>query len=92
MTTHLSYSLDEVPPKFNFIFSNLIGPSLKQMRPWRLLNIECSVLKYRVLPLWPSYIGKRRATFAKEYGINLRCYWELFEEHIRNLRTLGGNM
>jgi len=62
------------------------------MRPWSLLNIEGSVLKFRILPLWPTYIGERRATFAKEYAINLRCYWELFEEQVRNLRTLGGNM
>jgi hypothetical protein len=62
------------------------------MRPWRLLNIEGSILKYTARPLWTSYMGERRATFAKEYGINLRCYWERFEEQVRNLRTLGGNM
>jgi hypothetical protein len=77
-------------PSSTLFFSNLIGPSLK--RPWWLLNIERSVLKYSIHPLGPSYIGKRRATFAEEYGINLRCYWELFEEQVRNLRTLGGNM
>jgi len=31
---------------------------------------------------------ERRTTFAKAYGIEVRCYWELFEEHVRNLRTL----
>jgi hypothetical protein len=30
-----------------------------------------------------------RTTFAKAYGINVRCYWELFEEHVRNLGTLS---
>jgi hypothetical protein len=23
---------------------------------------------------WPSYIGERRTTFAKTYGIKARCY------------------
>jgi hypothetical protein len=32
--------------------------------------------------------GERRTTFAKAYGIEVRCYWELFEEHVRNLGTL----
>jgi hypothetical protein len=33
---------------------------------------------WRVPPLWPTYIGERRTTFAKAYGIKLWCYWELF--------------
>jgi hypothetical protein len=33
-------------------------------------------------------MGERRTTFAKAYGIEERCYWELFEEHVRNLGTL----
>jgi hypothetical protein len=56
------------------------------MRPWRLLNIEYSFLKYRFLPLWP------------EDNICHRI-WEKFEvllgtleEQVRNLRTLGGNV
>jgi hypothetical protein len=28
------------------------------------------------LPLWPTYIGEKRRTFGKEYGIKVRCYWE----------------
>jgi hypothetical protein len=39
-------------------------------------------------PLLPSYIGAKRTTFAKAYGIEVRCYLELFGEHVRNLRTL----
>jgi hypothetical protein len=41
------------------------------------------------------YIGERRTTFAKAYrikakayGIKVRWYWELFEEHVRNLGIL----
>ncbi len=30
----------------------------------------------------------KRTTFAKEYEIKVRCYWELFGEHVRNLGTL----
>jgi hypothetical protein len=37
---------------------------------------------YRISPLWPKYVGERRTTLAKAYGIKVRCYWELF----------GGNM
>jgi len=32
---------------------------------WRLPKIPGSILKYRVPPLWPTYIGERRTTFAK---------------------------
>jgi len=39
-------------------------------------------------PLLPTYIGGRRTTFAKAYGIEVRCYLELFGEHVSNLRTL----
>jgi hypothetical protein len=52
----------------------------KKMKLWRLPKIEVSILKYRVPPLWPTYIGERRTTFAKAFGIKARCYWELFEE------------
>jgi len=50
---------------------------------------EGSILTCRVPPLWPIYVGERRTTFAKAYGINVRCYWELFEEHVRNLGTFS---
>jgi hypothetical protein len=35
------------------------------------------------------YVGERRTTFAKAYEINVRCYWELSEEHVRNFGTLS---
>jgi len=43
-------------------------------------NFKSSNLKYRVPPEWPPpYISERRTTFAKAYGIKVRCcYWELF--------------
>jgi hypothetical protein len=45
-------------------------------------------MKHKILPLWPRYIGEMRITFAKEYGIKVRFYWEFFGEHVRNLGTL----
>jgi hypothetical protein len=71
---------------FNFFFlqqANLIGPSHKKMKLWRLPNIEGSILKYRVPLLWPTYISERRTTFGKAYRIKVRCYGE----HVGN--TLG---
>jgi hypothetical protein len=47
-------------------------------------------LKYRVLPLLPSYIGERRTTSAKAYGINESCYGEHVGEHIGNFKNLMG--
>jgi hypothetical protein len=47
-----------------------------------------SILKYRVPPLRPTYIGERRTTFAKAYGIKVRCYGEHVGEHNGNLRNL----
>jgi hypothetical protein len=36
--------------------------------------------------LWPTpIIGERRTTFAKAYGIKVRCYEEHVGEHIGNL-------
>jgi hypothetical protein len=37
---------------------------------------------YKDPPLWPTYIGERRTTFAKAYGINVRCYQEHVKEHL----------
>jgi hypothetical protein len=48
------------------------------MKPWRLNKLEGYILEYKVPFLWPMYIGKRRTTFGKAYGIKVRCYWELF--------------
>jgi hypothetical protein len=63
----------------------LINPSLKKkFKLWRLCKTEPSILKYRVSPLWPSYIGEMRTTFAKAYGIKVRCYGEHVGEHTWN--------
>jgi len=49
------------------------------------LNIQGSVLMYAVPPVRPGYIGKRRTTFAKAYGLKVRClYGEHAGEHIGN--------
>ncbi len=42
-------------------------------------------LKYGIPPLWPIYMGERRTTFAKAYGIKVRCYGE----HVELENTLG---
>ncbi len=65
----------------------MIGPSLKKMNLWRLPKVDGSILKYRVPPLGPTYIGERRTTFAKAYRIKVRCYGEHVGEHIGNLRN-----
>ncbi len=50
--------------------------------------MEGSILKYRVPPLWPTYIGgKEDNNFAKAYEIKVRCYGEHVGEHIENLRN-----
>jgi small-conductance mechanosensitive channel len=65
-------------------WANLIRSSLKKtMKLWRLPNIES-----RIPSLWPRYIGERRTTFAKAYGIQLRCYWEHFGERMGNLKHI----
>jgi len=58
------------------------------MKLWTLPKTKGSILKYIVPSLWPCCIGQRRTTFAKAYGMKVRCYWELFEEHVRTLGTL----
>ncbi len=54
----------------------------KKMKLWRLPKIEVSILKHRVPPQRPTYIGKRRTTFARgAIGNSLRNMsgtWELF--------------
>ncbi len=57
----------------------------KNLKLWKLPKMQVSILNYRVPSLWPNYIGERRVTFAKTYGRKVRCYWELFGEHVRNL-------
>jgi hypothetical protein len=56
----------------------------KKKKLWRLPKIDGFILKYRVPTLWPSYIDERRTTFAKAYGIEVRCYGEHVGEHIGN--------
>jgi hypothetical protein len=53
--------------------ANLVHHS-KKLKMWRLPKIEGSILKYKVYPLWPTYIGGRTMTLAKGYGIKMRCY------------------
>jgi hypothetical protein len=57
----------------------------KKKKLWRLPKIKGSILKCRVHPLLPTYIGERRKTFAKTYRIQARCYGEHVGEHIENL-------
>jgi len=76
---------------FFFFFNEPIwlAHSLKKLKLiTRIRNKEGFILECIVCPLWPTYIGERRTTFAKAYRIKVRCYWELFEEHARNLGTL----
>jgi hypothetical protein len=64
----------------------------KKMKLWRLPKTEGSILKCRVPPLWPNYIGERRTTFAKSiwdkndmlWRTCWGTHWEL-GEHIENL-------
>jgi len=74
-----------VPPKFFFFFAT----SQFDWSP----KIEASILKYRVPPpLWPTCIGERRTTFAKAYGVKVRCYGKHVGEHIGNLGEHIGNL
>jgi hypothetical protein len=77
--------LDDVPPKFNLFLqrAHLIESSLKEMKLWKFPEIEGYFLKNSP-PLWPTYIGKKRTTFAKACGIKLRCHGEHVGEHIKN--------
>jgi hypothetical protein len=40
---------------------------------------------YIVLPLRSTYIGERRPTFAKAYGLKVRCLYGTYWESIREL-------
>ncbi len=44
---------------------------------------------YIVPLLGPNYIGERRTTFAKTYGLKVRC---LYEEHVREHVVNLGNI
>jgi hypothetical protein len=45
----------------------------------------------KVPALWPSYIGERRTTFTKAYGIKVRYYGEHVGEHIGNQGKMKKN-
>jgi len=61
----------------------------KKMKLWRLFKIEGSILIFIVPPLGPTYIGERRTTLAKTYGLEMKClYGEYVEEHIVNLGNI----
>jgi hypothetical protein len=67
-----------------FQFDWPIAP--KKMKLWKFFKIEGYVLMYIVPPLGPNYIGERRTTFAKTYGLKVRClYGEHVKEHVVNL-------
>jgi len=70
-----------------FQFDWPIAP--KKMKLWRLLKIERSILMYIVPHLGPNYIGEKRTTFAKAYGLKVRC---LYEEHVREHVVKLGNI
>jgi hypothetical protein len=57
------------------------------MKLWRLLKIESFVFMYIVPPLGPNYINERITTFAKTYGLKMRC---LYGEHVVNLGNILG--
>ncbi len=46
------------------------------------------ILDFIFLINWATYIGERKTTFAKAYGIKLRCYGEHVGEHIGNLGNI----
>jgi hypothetical protein len=52
----------------------------------KIIGVDSSILKYSIPPPWPTYISERRTTFAKAYGIKVKCYGEHFGEHIGNLK------
>jgi hypothetical protein len=54
------------------------------MKLWRLSKTEGSNIKYRIPSVWRTYIHERRTTFAKIYGIRVRCYEEHAGEQIEN--------
>jgi hypothetical protein len=84
-----------VPPKVKFFFvtSQFDGPFVqKRFFFFELLSIEGYILKYIVPPLWPSYIGERRITFAKAYGIKSWCYGEHVGDIFGTHWELKGNI
>jgi hypothetical protein len=55
------------------------------MKLQRFPKIKGFILKYKSPPpFWPIYIGVKRTTFGKTYGIKVRCYGDNIGEHIGN--------
>jgi len=65
-----------LPSSISFFWNEPIPHHSKKIKLWRLLKIKGFILKYKVPPLWPTYISERKTTFAKAYGIKMKCYWE----------------
>ncbi len=62
---HLSNSLDEVPPRFNFCCCNepiWLAHHSKKLKLWSLPKKEGSILKYRVPPIWPTYLSMKQGS------------------------------
>ncbi len=55
---------------------NWLVPPPKKLKLWMLSQMQGSIFKHSVPSLWLTYIAKRRTTFAKAYGMKVRCYWE----------------
>ncbi len=65
-----------LPSSYLFLFFSFCNEPIdwaitQKVKLLGLPRIEGSILKH----LWPSYICETRITFAKEYGIKVRCYW-----------------
>jgi hypothetical protein len=77
---------------FVFAASQFDWPSLKKIETMKLPKVEGCILKYFVPPLWHTYIGESRTTFAKAYGIKVRCYGEHVGEHWELGKDIGNLM
>jgi hypothetical protein len=88
---HLSYSpFLLIRWVTSYIFKNHNGPfwlthHQKKLKLGKPPKIIVFMWGGNSSPLPKTYIGERRTTFAKTYGVKVRCYWELFGEHAKNL-------
>jgi len=76
-------------PTYFFIFLgrqvNLIGPLLPKNETMEAPQKKRLCFDVHSSSVQPTYIGERRTTFAKAYGIKVRClYGEHAREHIEN--------
>ncbi len=62
----------------------------KKMKLCKLPKTKGFILKYTILPLWPTYIGERRTPFSKAYGIKMRWCGKHVGENIANLGNILG--